>query len=283
MQMNHMSAEKALVKTHWCFVACSLGIITIYYVHHLFRMRQGVPKERITNADSSTTGSTTTSATTSAKEHMLSNFRNGQGQGSKAPTPSSSATPQKSSALTTTTTTTAAATTTTHPVAWNGVALATTESQLVSALSTLLTNLNRCGDRLGLTKSNVLTAGRAKKTGLTPQVWTKNVARLFGAVLKRTNAIEALFQQRQADFAKYGDVSGALQEFGCLHGDQYSAVRVMHQGGLVPECRFVSVECGGQHTVALTSDGRVYSWGAGSFGKYRRWNGVLGSATPPAF
>ena len=163
------------------------------------------------------------------------------------------------------------------------MALATTEAQLVSALSTLLTNLNRCGDRLGLTKSNVLTAGRAKKTGLTPQVWTKNVARLFGAVLKRTNAIEALFQQRQADFAKYGDVSGALQEFGCLHGDQYSAVRVMHQGGLVPECRFVSVECGGQHTVALTSDGRVYSWGAGSFGKYRRWNGVLSSATPTAF
>ena len=118
-------------------------------------------------------------------------------------------------------------------MAWNGVALATTEAQLVSALSTLLTNLNRCGDRLGLTKSNVLTAGRAKKTGLTPQVWTKNVARLFGAVLKRTNAIEALFQQRQADFTKYGDVSGALQEFGCLHGDQYSAVRVMHQGGLV--------------------------------------------------
>jgi hypothetical protein len=218
---------------------------------------------------------------------MLSNFQNGQGQGSKAPTPGSSATPQKSSALTTTTTTTttaaAAVAAPTHPMAWNGVALATTEAQLVSALSTLLTNLNRCGDRLGLTKSNVLTAGRAKKTGLTPQVWTKNVARLFGAVLKRTNAIEALFQQRQADFAKYGDVSGALQEFGCLHGDQYSAVRVMHQGGLVPECRFVSVECGGQHTVALTSDGRVYSWGAGSFGKYRRWNGVLGSATPPAF
>lgn len=242
------------------------------------------PPASPSTSDSSTSSTTTTtkpdirvetSATTSAKENMLSNFQSGQGQGSKAPTPGSSATPQKSSAPTSgSSATSQKSPAPTHPVAWNGVALATTEAQLVSALSTLLTNLNRCGDRLGLTKSNVLTAGRAKKTGLTPQVWTKNVARLFGAVLKRTNAIEALFQQRQADFAKYGDVSGALQEFGCLHGDQYSQVRVMHQGGLVPECRFVSVECGGQHTVALTSDGRVYSWGAGSFGKYRWWSGV---------
>ena len=91
--------------------------------------------------------------------------------------------------------------------------------------------------------------------------------RLFGAVLKRANGIEALFKQRQADDLKYGGASGALQEFGNLHGDQYSQVRVMHHGGLVPDCRFVSVECGGQHAVALTSDGRVYSWGAGSFGK----------------
>jgi hypothetical protein len=154
-----------------------------------------------------------------------------------------------------------------YPKAWNSVELAKTEAQLISALATLLTNLNRCGSRLGLTKSIILSAGRAKKGSLSPQVWTKNVARLFGAVLKRANGIEALFKQRQADDLKYGGASGALQEFGNLHGDQYSQVRVMHHGGLVPDCRFVSVECGGQHAVALTSDGRVYSWGAGSFGK----------------
>ena len=89
----------------------------------------------------------------------------------------------------------------------------------------------------------------------------------FGAVLKRTNSIEALFKQRSADDDKYGGLSGALQEFGCLHGDQYSQVRIIRQGGLVPEARFVSVECGGQHTVALINDGCVYSWGAGSFGQ----------------
>ena len=153
------------------------------------------------------------------------------------------------------------------PSAWNCVALATTETQLVSAFSTILINLNRCGDRLGLTKSIVLSAGKAKKAGLSQQVWTKNVARLFGAVLKRTNAIEALFKQRQADDLKYNNVSGALHEFGNLYGDQYSEIRVMHNGGLIPECRFVSVVCGGQHAVALTNDGRVYTWGSGTFGQ----------------
>ena len=75
----------------------------------------------------------------------------------------------------------------THPAAWNAVYMATTEAQLVSALSSLLTNLNRAGDRLGLTKKTVLKCGKAKKDTLTPQVWTKNVARMFGAVLKRSN------------------------------------------------------------------------------------------------
>lgn len=180
----------------------------------------------------------------------------------KAPTPGGSAAPSTNNSSTK-----KESAAPTHPAAWNDVAMATTEAQLVSSLSTLLTNLNRCGDRLGLTKTTVLQAGRSKKTGLSADVWTKNVARLFGAVLKRTNSIEALFKQRSADDDKYGGLSGALQEFGCLHGDQYSQVRIIRQGGLVPEARFVSVECGGQHTVALTNDGRVYSWGAGSFGQ----------------
>ena len=80
----------------------------------------------------------------------------------------------------------------THPAAWNAVYMATTEAQLVSALSSLLTNLNRAGDRLGLTKKTVLKCGKAKKDTLTPQVWTKNVARMFGAVLKRSNVRVAL-------------------------------------------------------------------------------------------
>ena len=104
------------------------------------------------------------------------------------------------------------------PSAWNCVALATTEAELVNAFSTILINLNRCGVRLGLTKSIVLSAGKAKKASLSQQVWTKNVARLFGAVLKRTNAMEALFKQRQADDLKYNGVSGTLHEFGNLYG-----------------------------------------------------------------
>jgi len=211
----------------------------------------------------STSSTKLTSVDTRCEENLsgAQNMKAGHGGSSdKAPTPGSASAPSTDGSA-------AAAKEISHPAAWENVAMACTEAQLVSALSTLLTNLNRCGDRLGLTKKSVLNAGRAKKSGLAATVWTKNVARLFGAVLKRTNAIEALFKERQADDDKYGGLSGALQEFGCLHGDQYSHVRVIRQGGLVPEARFVSVECGGQHTVALTSDGRVYSWGAGSFGQ----------------
>ena len=62
------------------------------------------------------------------------------------------------------------------------------------------------------------------------------------SVFSSFQSIEALFKQRQADDEKYGGKSGSLQEFGCLHGDQYSSVRVLHSGGLVPEARFVSIE-----------------------------------------
>lgn len=154
-----------------------------------------------------------------------------------------------------------------HPPAWSGVALATSEDALVSALSLLLTELNRRGSRLGLTKKSVLLAGRKKKSELGGSAWTKNVARLFGAVLKRTNAIDGLNKQRQEDEAKYGGLFGALQEFGNLHGEEFSTTRQLREGGLVPHAQFVSVECGGQHAVALTRDGRVFSWGAGSFGQ----------------
>lgn len=34
-----------------CFIACFLGVVAIYYVHHLFRLQQGVPKEHINNVD----------------------------------------------------------------------------------------------------------------------------------------------------------------------------------------------------------------------------------------
>jgi alpha-tubulin suppressor-like RCC1 family protein len=134
-----------------------------------------------------------------------------------------------------------------------------------------MTGLNDKGKFLGITKEDMIRVGKEKRQGAAKAVWSKQVASTFGATLKRLNSMVALEKKRDEAEEKMSR-AGYLQQFGCLYGDSYSLKRVIKSQGLVPGVRFVRIDCGGQHASALTADGDVYTWGAGSFGQLGHGN-----------
>lgn len=150
---------------------------------------------------------------------------------------------------------------------------ATSEEELLNALQGIMGKLNDKGKYLGITKVDFIKFGKEKRKMVKSManVWTKKVASNFGATLKRLNALVALEQKRDEAAEKLLQ-SGVLQQFGCLYGDSYSLSRNILTQGILSGVRFVRIDCGGQHASALTADGDVYTWGAGSFGQLGHGN-----------
>lgn len=148
------------------------------------------------------------------------------------------------------------------------------EHELISVLQIISRELQLKGYFLDIEKENIIKICRKKRKELKEngmeKEWSKNVAMLFGNILKKIKKIEKLkvFYKNINILPK----DGILQKFGQLNKEEYSEIRTISYNNIINNVKICKITTGGSSIFALSTEGEVYSCGNNLFGQLGHGN-----------
>lgn len=131
------------------------------------------------------------------------------------------------------------------------------EEQLIISINNLIQKTICKGLLIGISKSEIIKYCRKKKdSAVKLNFWTKKVAQIFGLLLKNIKRNEILNKLRDNKEIPKSN----LQCFGLLCNDiKYNNISF--------KISFSHIRCGGNHTIGLSQNNDLYTWGRNSFGQ----------------